>query len=161
VSSTSAPASCSSIADRWLRRAAVSALVFAAVATIACGGRPGERAQTLPGATPAPGDAASTPPAVRVPSDTLPADARAGPALAAGAGTDAAPPKQGDAAFASTVASMLARNCSPCHVQGGKLYARLPFDDPAVVLEHKDAILRRLKTDEDKWALEDWAGSRY
>ncbi|HET6268418.1 MAG TPA: hypothetical protein VFG11_11920 [Acidobacteriota bacterium] len=54
------------------------------------------------------------------------------------------------------VKNLLANRCAPCHVPGGKMYERLPWDNPEVVKAHKDGILRRLKTPEDKQILEQW-----
>jgi len=59
-------------------------------------------------------------------------------------------------AFEATVRPMLARACTPCHVPGGKMYERLPFDRPDVVRSKQDSILKRLKAPEDRQALEDW-----
>ncbi|HEY4490509.1 MAG TPA: hypothetical protein VI958_00865 [Acidobacteriota bacterium] len=59
--------------------------------------------------------------------------------------------------FQQTVKPMLARNCAPCHVPGGKMYDRLPFDQAEVVLQKKDSILRRLKSADDQTALQKWA----
>lgn len=54
---------------------------------------------------------------------------------------------------------MLARRCTPCHVPGGKMYERLPFDDPETVRNNRAGVLRRLDGD-DKAAVERWlAGS--
>ncbi len=57
--------------------------------------------------------------------------------------------------FASTVRPMLAEKCSPCHVPGGKMYERLPFDRPEVVSSHAEGVRKRLKG-EDRQTLERW-----
>jgi hypothetical protein len=57
--------------------------------------------------------------------------------------------------FASSVRPVLVAHCSPCHEPGGKLYAKLPFDDPSVVAGHSAGVLRRLKG-EDREAVEKW-----
>ena len=57
--------------------------------------------------------------------------------------------------FRSSVRPVLLARCSPCHEPGGKMYARLPFDDPKVVAENSTAMMRRLKGD-DRAALERW-----
>ena len=87
----------------------------------------------LPEATPAP------PPAVFA----VPA--------ASPAATPAAP-----VSFEASVKPLLARTCTPCHVPGGRMYERLPFDRADVVLAHKDRILRRLKNPDDRAVLERW-----
>ncbi len=58
--------------------------------------------------------------------------------------------------FESRVRPLLARTCTPCHVPGGKMYERLPFDKPEVVRSNQDSILKRLKAPEDRQALENW-----
>jgi len=69
----------------------------------------------------------------------------------------ASPPQPSSAEiFEGTVRPMLARTCTPCHVPGGKMYERLPFDQPDVVRSNRDSILKRLKVPEDRQALEDW-----
>ena len=50
--------------------------------------------------------------------------------------------------FVRDVKPLLARTCTPCHVPGGKMYDRLPFDDPKTVASAQAGILRRLKGDD-------------
>ena len=70
-----------------------------------------------------------------------------------------APPAPAADLFETEVRPVLARRCTPCHVPGGKMYVRLPFDDPETVRSHREGILRRLDGD-DKAAVERWlAGS--
>jgi hypothetical protein len=57
--------------------------------------------------------------------------------------------------FAGAVRPILKGHCAPCHEPGGRLYDRLPFDDPRVVSSHSPGILRRLKG-EDRTAFEHW-----
>lgn len=57
--------------------------------------------------------------------------------------------------FRSAVRPILSTRCAPCHEPGGKMYARLPFDDAQTVSTNSTAILRRLKGD-DRAALERW-----
>ncbi len=40
------------------------------------------------------------------------------------------------------------QNCSPCHFPGGKMYARMPFDQANTIIIHKAGILRRIKNEE-------------
>lgn len=80
------------------------------------------------------------------------ASVTAGPAAASDAATTTAPTA---GLFQTTVQPILASRCAPCHVPGGKMYARLPFDDPAVVASHSGGISRRLKGD-DLRALQRW-----
>lgn len=71
----------------------------------------------------------------------------------------AAPPEEMPAAslarFRPSVRPILAARCAPCHETGGKMYARLPFDDPATVAAHAKKMARRLK-DDDRKVLEAW-----
>jgi hypothetical protein len=57
--------------------------------------------------------------------------------------------------WSSAVRPALKEHCAPCHEPGGKMYARLPFDDPKVPSSHSAGVLRRLKG-EDKEAFERW-----
>jgi len=61
-------------------------------------------------------------------------------------------------AFSTTIRPILATRCAPCHNPGGRMYARLPFDDPKVVSSHSSGVLRRLK-EEDRAAMEKWLAS--
>lgn len=63
--------------------------------------------------------------------------------------------EEGQDPFQSSVRPVLSTRCAPCHEPGGKMYARLPFDDPKVVSANATAMLRRLKGD-DRAALERW-----
>jgi hypothetical protein len=87
----------------------------------------------------------------------LPAPASAPPA--ASASTEAGDPPV-DAVFTDTVRPVLSRTCTPCHERGGRMYERLPFDDPAVVASHATPVLRRLKEPKDREVLEAWLASR-
>ncbi len=57
--------------------------------------------------------------------------------------------------FVSVVRPVLKAHCAPCHEPGGKMYGRLPFDDPRVLASHSAGALRRLKG-EDREAFERW-----
>ena len=60
--------------------------------------------------------------------------------------------------FATVVRPVVLAHCAPCHEPGGKMYARLPFDDPKVLSSHSEGVLRRLKGD-DKEAFQRWIAS--
>lgn len=62
------------------------------------------------------------------------------------------------AAFRASVRPILSVKCAPCHEPGGKMYARLPFDDPATVASHAARMATRLKGEERK-VLETWAAA--
>lgn len=57
--------------------------------------------------------------------------------------------------FRETIRPILSARCGHCHDPGGRMYARLPFDDPQVVSSHSEGVLRRLKG-EDRAAMEKW-----
>lgn len=60
--------------------------------------------------------------------------------------------------FATVIRPIVQTRCSPCHERGGKMYGRLPFDDPKVLSSHSEGVLRRLKA-EDKELFERWLAS--
>ena len=64
-------------------------------------------------------------------------------------------PPSSDAVFKSEVRPILVAHCAPCHEPGGKMYAKLPFDDPAVLSSHEPGVKKRLKGDDLK-AFERW-----
>ena len=66
-----------------------------------------------------------------------------------------AEPEKSDALFLRTVRPILAERCAPCHNPGGKMYARLPFDDPKTVADHRGGIVKRIKG-EQREVLEAW-----
>ena len=51
--------------------------------------------------------------------------------------------------FASQIQPILAKNCSPCHFTGGKMYERMPFDKDTTIINHQAGILRRIKGEEN------------
>jgi hypothetical protein len=57
--------------------------------------------------------------------------------------------------FQTTIRPILSKRCGACHDPGGKMYARLPFDDPQVVASNNEGVLRRLNGD-DREALQRW-----
>jgi hypothetical protein len=57
--------------------------------------------------------------------------------------------------FATTVRPILRERCAPCHEPGGKMYERLPFDNPRTIASHPEGVLKRLKGD-DREAVEKW-----
>ena len=61
-------------------------------------------------------------------------------------------------AFRSSGRPILSVKCAPCHEPGGKMYARLPFDDPSTVASHSARMGTRLKGD-DRKVLEAWASA--
>ena len=51
--------------------------------------------------------------------------------------------------FEKQVKPIFIKNCSPCHFPGGKMYERLPFDKDTTILNHHEAILKRIKNEEE------------
>ena len=58
--------------------------------------------------------------------------------------------------FRAQIAPILAQRCAPCHNPGGKMYERLPFDDPATVAGHPEGILKRIKDPAEHSLIERW-----
>jgi hypothetical protein len=65
-------------------------------------------------------------------------------------------PEASLASFRTTLRPILSTRCAPCHEPGGKMYARLPFDDPSTVASHAERMGTRLKG-EDLKTLQAWA----
>ncbi len=64
----------------------------------------------------------------------------------AGSGLPAAPdPAEAAVSFETEIAPVLARRCQPCHFPGGKMYTRLPFDNPATIRQLGEKLFTRLK----------------
>jgi hypothetical protein len=55
-----------------------------------------------------------------------------------------------DAVFKAEIRPILVARCSPCHEPGGKMYAKLPFDEPATLASHVPGVKKRLKGDDLK-----------
>jgi hypothetical protein len=123
-----------------------SAAFVAVVVTTACAT---PRPATVPVAA-APSPAAADPPPVApapapAPSPSAPDPPPPTPA-AAGASAE----------FEATIKPILVSSCMPCHFPGGKMYDKLPFDDPDVVASHSEGVLRRIKAPEKREPLEAW-----
>jgi hypothetical protein len=118
-------------------------LLLGVLAAIGPGGCAGHRASLAPA------------PGADAPSPVAPSP---GPA-AAPAASPAPAPAPADATadvFRDRVAPLLAQRCAPCHNPGGKMYDRLPFDDPATVAAHPEGILKRIKDPAEHALIEGW-----
>jgi mono/diheme cytochrome c family protein len=62
--------------------------------------------------------------------------------------------------FRAEIAPLLATRCAPCHNPGGKMYDRLPFDDPATVAGHPEGILKRIKDPAEHSLIERWIAAQ-
>lgn len=51
--------------------------------------------------------------------------------------------------FAKDIQPILQSHCTPCHFEGGKMYMRMPFDKPKTIYDHGEAILRRIKGEDE------------
>jgi hypothetical protein len=100
---------------------------------------------------PPPPAAPARPPAVSTPdAPSVPTPVTAAPTV---------PPTPEAISFEASVKPLLARTCTPCHVPGGRMYDRMPFDRPEVVFSHKEGVLRRMKNPDDRQVLERWFAS--
>jgi hypothetical protein len=58
--------------------------------------------------------------------------------------------------FEKQIKPIFVKNCSPCHFPGGKMYERLPFDKDTTVVNHHEAILKRIKNEEENSLLKNF-----
>ena len=58
--------------------------------------------------------------------------------------------------FPKDVQPLLARRCQPCHFPGGKMYERLPFDDPATVRRLGEKLFTRIRDEKERNLLKAW-----
>ena len=61
-----------------------------------------------------------------------------------------APPPKAPVDFARDVRPILERRCQPCHFQGGKMYASLPFDRPETITKLGDRLFTRIKAKDEQ-----------
>jgi hypothetical protein len=129
-----------------MRSSAVVAVGLLAGLTLAprCSTRSSDGSAATPGAL-----VENPSPATRVPA------AAVSPIAAVSQEPAEPPPAAAPDEFRATIRPILSARCGRCHDPGGKMYARLPFDDPGVVSSHSDGVLRRLKGD-DRAAMEKW-----
>lgn len=57
-------------------------------------------------------------------------------------------PKHAD--FQRDVRPILERHCQPCHFEGGKMYARLPFDRAETIDTLGEKLFTRIKKEEER-----------
>jgi hypothetical protein len=123
-------------------------LIFALVAVVACYGCGHMNAETR---------AASTPRALT----TAPNSATQPRSLIAAA---ADPPK--DSAIPASVATrvdfptqikpILQAKCQPCHFNGGKVYAQMPFDRPETIKTLGTKLFTRIKDENERQLIRDF-----
>jgi hypothetical protein len=66
---------------------------------------------------------------------------------------ESAPPPKTPVDFARDVRPILERRCQPCHFQGGKMYAKLPFDRPETLTKLGDRLFTRIKAKDEQAVL--------
>jgi len=64
--------------------------------------------------------------------------------------------KESQLDFAVDIQPILQSHCVPCHFSGGKMYARMPFDDPQTLHDHSEGILRRITDEEEAKKIKDF-----
>ena len=52
--------------------------------------------------------------------------------------------------FARDVRPILEQHCHPCHFAGGKVYAKMPFDQPATLHKLGTKLFTRIKKDDEQ-----------
>jgi hypothetical protein len=77
------------------------------------------------------------------------APAPAAPAASAAAVTPSGGAEPSDL-FHAKVRPLLEARCSPCHFEGGKMYAKLPFDRPETIHALGQKMFTRIQDDEGR-----------
>lgn len=52
--------------------------------------------------------------------------------------------------YSRSVLPILQKKCTPCHFPGGKMYERMPFDNPLTIVQHEAGVLKRFIDGADK-----------
>jgi hypothetical protein len=52
--------------------------------------------------------------------------------------------------FKTQIQPLLEARCRPCHFSGGKMYARLPFDNPQTIRTLGTKLFTRIKDEKDQ-----------
>jgi hypothetical protein len=64
--------------------------------------------------------------------------------------TAAAQPATRAVDFARDVRPIMESRCQPCHFTGGRMYDRLPFDEPETIRELGERLFTRIKTENEQ-----------
>jgi hypothetical protein len=56
--------------------------------------------------------------------------------------------------FDTQVKPIFKSNCMPCHFQGGQMYDKLPFDNPATIRKLGARLFTRIKEENDRRLIE-------
>lgn len=62
--------------------------------------------------------------------------------------------------FAKDVKPILEKHCQPCHFEGGKMYARLPFDRPETIVKLNTKLFTRIKDADEQQIIRAFLASR-
>ena len=58
--------------------------------------------------------------------------------------------------FQTRVKPILEARCNPCHLQGGKMYERMPFDRPATITRLGEQLFTRIKDPKEQQAIREF-----
>ena len=58
--------------------------------------------------------------------------------------------------FETQLKPIFKSKCMPCHFDGGKMYDRLPFDQPATIRKLGTRLFTRIKEENDRRLIEDF-----
>ena len=58
--------------------------------------------------------------------------------------------------FETQLKPIFQSKCMPCHFSGGKMYDRLPFDQPATIRKLGTRLFTRIKEENDRRLIEDF-----
>ena len=75
-------------------------------------------------------------------------------AFAATVSTPSAPKARVD--FETQLKPIFQSKCMPCHFSGGKMYDRLPFDNPATIRKLGTRLFTRIKEENERRLIEDF-----
>jgi hypothetical protein len=68
----------------------------------------------------------------------------------------AKPSFQDSSYYKNHIQPILEKRCSPCHFTGGKMYEKLPFDNPVTITLHETGVLKRIKDEKEKSLVSDF-----
>jgi hypothetical protein len=62
--------------------------------------------------------------------------------------------------FKTDIQPILQKNCSPCHFEGGKMYATMPFDKGETIVSHEAGALKRFSDKKENLLLKKFIEQR-
>lgn len=80
--------------------------------------------------------------------------------LLAAQGNAAPPPPKQHVDFAKDVRPILEKHCQPCHFEGGKMYARLPFDKAETIVKLDTKLFTRIRNEDEQAVIRAFLASR-